>query len=166
MQRISERSGSAGKLGRDLLKTYRNIFNIYSTTTHEYRLNHKKTKKRIKRLIRKFENFLLDGLICGNNKTKNTCANIINVNRSLWTFLSNPTIEPTNNQAERQLRPIVIWRKLSFGTQSDRGSRFVERIFTVTSTCVQQRKNALEFLQHAVISYLSNCQPPRLLAAQ
>ncbi len=117
-------------------------------------------------MIRKFENFLLDGLICGNNKTKNTCANIINVNGSLWTFLSNPTVEPTNNQAERQLRPIVIWRKLSFGTQSNRGSRFVERIFTVTSTCVQQGKNALEFLQYAVISYFSNCQPPRLLAAQ
>ena len=156
LQRISERSGISGKLGRDLLKTYRNIFNIYSTTTYEYRLHHNKTKKRLKRLIRKFENLLLDGLICGNNKTKHTCSNIINVSGSLWTFLSNPTVEPTNNQAERQLRPIVIWRKLSFGTQSDRGSRFVERIFTVTSTCIQQGKSALEFLQQAVTSYFSN----------
>ena len=165
LQRISERSGSSGKLGRDLLRTYRNIFNIYSTTTYEYRLHHNKTKKRLKRLIRKFENLLLDGLICGNNKTKHTCSNIINVSGSLWTFLSNPTVEPTNNQAERQLRPIVIWRKLSFGTQSDRGSRFVERIFTVTATCIQQGKSALEFLQHAVTSYFSNCQPPQLLPA-
>lgn len=47
-------------------------------------------------------------------------------------FLSKAIVEPTNNQAERQLRPIVIWRKLSFDTQSERGSRFVERIFTVT----------------------------------
>jgi len=138
LQRISERSGSSGKLGHNLLRTYRNIFNIYCTTTYKYRLNHSKTKKRLKRLIRKFENFLLDGLICGNKNTQHTCSNIINVSGSLWTFLSNPKVEPTNNQAERQLRPIVIWRKLSFGTKSDRGSRFVERIFTVTSTCIQR----------------------------
>lgn len=166
LQRISERSGNAGKLGRKLLKTYKNIFNIYSTTSYQYRLNHNKTIKRLKRLVRKFENLLLDGLICGNNKTKNTCANIINISGSLWNFLSNPIVEPTNNQAERQLRPIVIWRKLSFGTQSDRGSRFVERIFTVTSTCIQQGKSALLFLEQAVTNYFANHSSPRLLSTQ
>ena len=163
LQRISERSGNAGKLGYSLLRIYRNIFNIYNTTTHEYRLNHHKTRKRLKRLIRKFENLLLDGLQCGHLKTQQTCNNIINISGSLWNFLYNPIIEPTNNQAERQLRPIVIWRKLSFGTQSDRGSRFVERIFTVTCTCLQQGKNVLEFLEQAVINYFSSCPPPRLL---
>ena len=87
LQRISERSGSSGKLGRDLLRTYRNIFNIYFTTTYEYRLNHNKTKKRLKRLIRKFENLLFDGLICGNKKTQHTCTNIINVGKDSIGFL-------------------------------------------------------------------------------
>lgn len=166
LQRIADRGGGSGKLGYSLLRTYRNIFNIYSTTTHEYRLNHHKTKKRLKRLIRKFENILLDGLQSDNKKTKQTCANIINVSGSLWTFLSNKQVEPTNNQAERQLRPIVIWRKLSFGTQSDRGSRFVERIFTVTCTCLQQGRNTLSFLEQAIINYFSACPPPLLLLAQ
>ena len=166
LQRIADRRGISGKLGYSLLKTYRNIFNIYNTTTHDYRLNHNKTKKRVKRLIRKFENLLLYGSQCGNKKTEQTCSNIINVNASLWTFLSNKQVEPTNNQAERQLRPIVIWRKLSFGTQSDRGSRFVERIFTVTCTCIQQGKSALSFLEQAVINYFSACQAPRLLTIQ
>lgn len=163
LQRISERSGSSGKLGYALLRTYRNIFNIYLTTSYEYRDKHNKTRKKLKRLIRNFENFLLDGLSCDNKKTQQTCANIINVSGSLWTFLSNKQVEATNNQAERQLRPIVIWRKLSFGTKSERGSRFVERIFTVTSTCSQLGKDAIRFLQQAVFSYFSDCQPPRLL---
>ena len=81
----------------------------------------------------------------------------------MWSFLANKQVEPTNNQAERQLRPIVIWRKLSFGTQFDRGSRFIERIFTVTSTCTQQGKNALKFLHQAVINYFNGIAPPSLL---
>jgi transposase len=50
---------------------------------------------------------------------------------ALWTFVQGEGVEPTNNTAERSIRPGVQWRKGSFGTQSENGSRFVERMMTV-----------------------------------
>jgi transposase len=64
----------------------------------------------------------------------------------LWTFLKVQGIEPTNNAAERALRHAVLWRKSSGGTASEWGSRFVERVLSVTATCRQQGRNVLEFL--------------------
>lgn len=64
----------------------------------------------------------------------------------LFTFILYEGVEPTNNAAERALRPAVQWRKICFGNQSDAGERFTERILTVTRTCQKQNKNAFEFL--------------------
>jgi transposase len=69
---------------------------------------------------------------------------------ALWTFAHIAGVEPTNNAAERALRPAVIWRKLSGGTQSSEGSRFVERILSVVTTCRQQQRNVFAFLTEAV----------------
>ena len=61
--------------------------------------------------------------------------------------------------AERALRPAVLWRKGSFGTQSDGGARFVERLLTVTATCKQQGRSALDYLT-AVCTAAQFGQPP------
>ena len=66
---------------------------------------------------------------------------------AFWTFLRVPGMEPTNNAAERALRPAVLYRKISFGTQSSGGSRFVERMLTVVSTLRQQGRNVLGYLR-------------------
>jgi transposase len=58
-------------------------------------------------------------------------------------------VEPTNNLGERQVRHGVIWRKICFGTQSEAGSRFAERIMTVVATLKQQQRNALDYLTEA-----------------
>ncbi|MBI5958147.1 MAG: hypothetical protein HY866_05405 [Chloroflexi bacterium] len=71
--------------------------------------------------------------------------------------------EPTNNSAERALRHSVIWRRSSHGTQSDHGSRFVERILTVVETCRQQQRPVLDFLHDALIAYHTNQPAPSLL---
>lgn len=68
----------------------------------------------------------------------------------MWTFLDTPGVEPTNNHTERTLRSFVIWRKISFGTQSARGSRYVERIMTVAGSCKLQGRNILDFLTQAI----------------
>ena len=65
---------------------------------------------------------------------------------SLWTFVRVEGVEPTNNNAERPLRRAVIWRRKSFGTQSESGSRFVERSLTVVTTLRQQGRDVLEYL--------------------
>lgn len=64
----------------------------------------------------------------------------------LFTFLTHEGVEPTNNAAEREARPAVQWRKISFGNQSEEGERFTERILTVTRTCRLQGRNSFEFL--------------------
>ena len=54
---------------------------------------------------------------------------------ALWTFARMEGVEPTNNASERALRPAVLWRKGSFGSDSEAGSRFAERLLTVVATC-------------------------------
>ena len=78
-------------------------------------------------------------------------------------FLRQEGVEPTNNAAERSLRHAVIWRKLSFGTQSANGSRFVETMLTVVETCRQQQRNAFEYLTRAVEAHLAHDAAPSLL---
>ncbi len=65
---------------------------------------------------------------------------------ALWTFAKVEGVEPTNNVAERALRPAVLWRKGSFGSDSEAGSQFVERLVTVVGTCRQQGQSLLDFL--------------------
>ena len=70
---------------------------------------------------------------------------------------------PTNNAAERALPPAVIYRKLSFGTQSASGSRFIERMLTVTETCRLQNRSTFEFMVEAVEAHYNKTRAPTLL---
>jgi transposase len=96
-----------------------------------------------------FRDDLERGAECGGAKTAGTCRQLLADEPHLWTFVSRPGVEPTNNAAERALRHAVLWRKSSFGTDGAIGSRFVERILTVVATCRQRGRNILD--------YLANC---------
>jgi transposase len=108
-------------------------------------------------------------LECGqeasDKKLSGMCADILLHWQALWTFASVPGMEPTNNTAERSLRQAVLWRKGSFGTQSETGSRFVERMLTVTHTCRQNRRNVLDYLVCAVKAAILRKPAPRLILA-
>ena len=65
---------------------------------------------------------------CDAPKVAGRCREILKLEGALFTFVRVAGVEPTNNVAERALRPAVLWRKGSFGTDSEQGSRFVERI--------------------------------------
>ena len=78
------------------------------------------------------------------------CRSILTRPEALWVFASTEGVEPTNNAAERAIRPLVILRKLSYGTQSAAGSRFVETVQTMLETCRQQGRNAFEFITDAI----------------
>lgn len=82
---------------------------------------------------------------------------------ALWTFVQVPGVEPTNNRAERALRPAVLWRKGCFGAVSAGGNEFVERILTVTATCQQQGRALWPLLSAAVRAYWADSPAPRLL---
>ncbi len=82
---------------------------------------------------------------------------------ALWTFSRVEGVEPTNNVAERALRPAVLWRKQCFGTQSATGSRFVERLLSVRATCAQQGRNLFAFLTEAVMAAWRDRPAPLLV---
>ena len=112
---------------------------------------------------RKVECLLLRGVQSNNSDVHGTCRELYEHRQWLWTFLRCDGVEPTNNAGERSLRHAVIWRKLSFGTQSAAGSRFVETMLTVVETCRQQRRNAFAFVTAAVEAHLSHQPAPSLL---
>ena len=88
------------------------------------------------------------------------------IRSSLWTFASVPGVEPTNNAAERAVRHAVCWRKTSYGTASERGSRFVERILTVVASCRSQGRDVMELLTRAITAHQNQSQKPSLLPEQ
>jgi transposase len=72
-------------------------------------------------------------------------------------------VEPTNNAAERAIRPAVIWRRTSFGSDSAAGSQFVSRLLTVVSSLNLQERNILDFLVESVSAVRAGEIPPSLL---
>ena len=81
----------------------------------------------------------------------------------MWTFVEREGVCPTNNFAERQIRPAVLWRKGSFGTQSENGSVYVARIMTVAATLKQQGRSVLGYLTEACRAANAHQQAPSLL---
>ena len=106
---------------------------------------------------------LWEGAHCDHATTAHTCQNLLDLKAALWTFVDTPGVEPTNNTAERELRPYVIWRKLSFGTQSERGNRFIERVRTVVATCRRQGRAVWTYLREAVEAFFFGRPAPPLL---
>jgi len=111
------------------------------------------------------ERFLEAGRRWSVPKTSGMCRDILKWREALWTFVQVEGVEPTNNTAERAIRPGVLWRKGSFGTQSAEGSRFVESMLTVVATLKQQQRNVLEYLTAACEAALRGEAAPSLLPA-
>ena len=116
-------------------------------------------------LRREVERLLEVGSQCGVAKTEGTCREILKRRQALWTFVQVAGVEPTNNTAERAIRPGVQWRKSSFGTQSETGSRFVESMMTVVATLKHQKRNVLDYLTAAHEAALHGEAAPSLLPA-
>ena len=91
-------------------------------------------------------------------KAARFCKNILENYNALWTFLEIDDVEPTNNHAERGLRPLVIWRKKYFCTRSNYGSEFVARSASIIATCKLNRKSSFEFLTNLMGNYFTGKQ--------
>lgn len=96
-------------------------------------------------------------------KTVRTCQKLLQGEAALWTFVHTPDVEPTHNAAERALRPAVIWRRTSFGSQSAAGSQFGSRLLTVFTFLKAQNRPVLEVLTHACRAARLDQEPPSLL---
>lgn len=106
---------------------------------------------------------LQDGLASSDKKVPGFCKKLLPLEPALFLFSRVPGVEPTNNRAERALRPIVLWRKGSFGTSSAQGSRFVERMMTVVMTCRLQGRSVLTYLRDVCLAQDRGKRAPSLL---
>ncbi|RME01449.1 MAG: IS66 family transposase, partial [Deltaproteobacteria bacterium] len=98
-------------------------------------------------------------------RTARTCKALLKLERALWTFARREGVEPTNNAAERAIRPAVIWRKTSYGTESEKGSEYVARMMTVIMTLKMQGRNVFEYMIEACMRARRGEHPPSLLPA-
>jgi len=159
---IDRGDNQAKRLGYDLRRMTCKLFEHWG----DYRdgtISRAAMVRRMAPVRREVERLLLRGVQTGNPALVGMCRELYEHRAWLWTFVREEGVEPTNNAGERALRHAVIWRKLSFGTQSASGSRFVETMLTVIETCRQQRRNAFEYLTAAVRSHLAHQPPPSLL---
>jgi transposase len=159
------RSGASEKIGEALLAQAHQMF----TWWHRVRagtLQRSTFRSYMTPLRREVERLLEAGSRCGVSKTEGTCRDILKRREALWTFVQVAGVEPTNNGAERAIRPGVLWRKGSFGTQSAAGSRFVESMLTVVATLKQQQRSVLEYLTTACEAALRGEAAPSLLPAR
>ena len=122
-------------------------------------------RNKVRPVQARIEALLAMGEACPSKKVAGMCREILTLRPALWTFLWRPWVEPTNNHGERVLRHAVVWRKSSLGTDSEVGSRFVERVLTAVQTLRLQRCNVLDYMTAACEASLRGEHAPSLLAA-
>jgi len=154
--------GVVKRLGHDLMRPTPELFRQWSRCRDGTidRLAWKRNREPIRH---KVEGLRRRGLFSGQPQLVGMCRELYEHRRWLWTFLDDEGVEPTNNGSERALRHAVIWRKLSFGTQSRAGSRFVETMLTVIESCRQQSRNVFEYVTAAVQAHFADQPTPSLL---
>jgi transposase len=160
---FAERDGPAGQFGRELLE-YTGILFEYWTDHRDGTLSRDTLRVWMAPLQKQFETLLERAVAADLAGVSGSCADILRHREALWTFVDREGVEPTNNHAERELRAFVLWRKRSFGTQSERGNRFAERLMTVAHTARKQGKNVLELLTECCVAQRDGGTYPSLFA--
>jgi hypothetical protein len=161
-QALVDRGGESARIGRALLEQVQSMFKLWYRVRDgtlgrtEFQIAMHPIQARVGDLLR-------EGVGLSHDKTRRTCQNILKLESALWTFVWVEGVEPTNNQAERPLRRPVLWRRRSFGTQSEAGSRFVERVLTAVTTLRQQNRDVLDYLTEACAAAIRGDEPPSLL---
>jgi transposase len=150
------------RLGHDLLRPTRELFHQWSRC-RDGTITRAELKDCLAPIRCTVRGLLLRGWFSGHPRLVGMCRELYEHRDWLWTFLDHEDVEPTNNASERSLRHAVIWRKLSFGTQSPGGSRFVETMLTVIETCRQQSRNVFEYVTAAVQMHFAQQPTPSLL---
>lgn len=168
--RIAERAGVSGEWGRALLAQQKLLFEQWHRV-RDGTLSRTEFRTAVIPIQQQVHSLLSQG--AGYDitlqektplaKTVRTCQQLLKVEPALWTFVMTEGIEPTNNAAERALRPAVLWRKNSFGSQSQAGSLFVARMLSVVTTLRSQNRSVLDYLVEACRAARQGQSAPSLL---
>jgi len=157
-----ERAGETARIGLALLAVEKQLFALWYRV-RDGTLAWTDFQVAMLPLMTRVSALLQEGVANADAKAQGTCRNLLKREAALWTFVWEPGVEPTNNSAERPLRRAVLWRRRSFGTQSEAGSQFVERILTAVTTLRQQRRDVLDYLTAACTAAICHDPAPSLL---
>lgn len=159
---LAERKGSIRRLGRQLLAASDRMFEAWYDFK-DGRIARATLQRKLAPIRREVERLLWRGGRLRDEKVAGLCSDLYLRRQALWTFAREPGVDPTNNAAEQALRHAVLWRRSSFGTWSERGSRFVERMLTVVATLRQQGRSVEAWLTEAVRAHQHGNRLPSLL---
>jgi transposase len=160
---FSERAGPAGPIGRELLDYTVIIFDYW----HAYKdgkLSREQLSERVAPVRVQIEALLERAVAKKIPRLSGSCADILEHRPALWTFVDRESVQPTNNHGEQEVRAFVLWRRTSFGSQSERGNLFAERIMTIRHTARKQGKNALDFICACCKAKLEGTPMPSLIS--
>ena len=161
-QAFVDRGGESARLGEALLKKVKMMFQLWYQL-RDGTLTRVEFQKQMEPICKAVGALLREGTALPHDKTRRTCENILKLEPALWKFVFVEGVEPTNNSAERPLRRAVLWRRRSFGTQSEAGSLFVARVLTAVTTLRQQKRDVLDYLTEACTAAMRSDIPPSLL---
>jgi transposase len=163
-QSLVDRGGEAEPVGRWGLAEIERLFALWRCfRTGEF--DRQELRRRLVPLQARLGRLLRRGQENPDRKAAGLCRELTKWWAALWTFARVEGVEPTNNVSERALRPAVLWRKGSFGSDSAAGSWFAERLLTVVASCRQQGRPLLAFLVAAGEAALHSTAAPSLLPA-
>jgi transposase len=159
---LAERGGQGSQIARELREVTELMFH------HWHRVRDGTMTRRafgdwMVNVRERIEWLLERGALLGVRGFSGVCKDILKHREALFVFVDHRGVEPTNNRAEQDLRPFVQWRKTSYGSQSDRGERYAERIMTVTSTLRKQQRPVFDYLHQACLASLTQRPAPSLI---
>lgn len=161
-RKIAEMGGDAKHIGEGLLLVVKDVFRLWRRV-RDGTLKRSSFRTYLTPIRARASTLLRLGAVCDVGRAAGMCKQILKHESALWTFARVVGVDPTNNAAERALRPAVIWRKTSFGTQSEAGRMFVERMLTVVGSLRLQQRNVLDYLAAACLARLNGTAPLPLL---
>ena len=138
-----------------LIKLFKRLHRRDKLTAEGYLRSMKKIKKGFLSRMRRPPNHPLAKKLARRFKGKAA--------ENYFRFLTDPEVEPSNNGTERQIRSVVIDRRITQGTRGDAGMRLCERIWTILSTCKKQKRNVFDFIHESVIAHWSKQKYPLLI---
>jgi transposase len=156
--------GAAAPLGKRALELTRQLFECWHAL-RDGEIGRALLCERLQPVQAAFRELFQQARASGHWAVAGPAGQLIKHWETLWTFARVEGVEPTNNHAERALRRAVLWRKGSFGHQSEQGRSFVERMLTAVTSLRLQRRNVLTYLETALRAALTGAAPPSLLPA-
>lgn len=158
---LGERAGAPGRLGRKLQKCLTGAFRTINTPGRDptdlpgLQADLAPSRTELRELLEQ-------GARGRDPQAARFCTALLERYDALWTFTRIAGVPATNNTAERALRHAVMWRRTSYGTQTDHGNRAVERLLTIRETCRLQHRRLHTYLAEAITATTTGSRSPRL----